>query len=118
LVVWGKANNLRLDREGLAYMRLGRVASWAWRDLSLFEVRRGRLRWGRKQVTLVTFAVPRDDRLSRFLRWAYAIGGSRPVSVIEDVYDAPPEEISRQLNDYRERVLRARPRRADTADRG
>jgi hypothetical protein len=118
LVVWGKANNLRLDREGFAYMRLGRVTRWAWRDLSAFEVRRGSLRWGRKQVALVTFAVPRDDRLSRFLRWAYALGGSRAVSVIEDVYDAPPEEIARQLNEYRERVLRARPRRSDAEDRG
>ena len=115
LVVWGKTNNLRLDHEGLAYMRLGRVVLWAWRDLSAVEVRRGKLRWGRKQVSLATFAVPRDDRLSRYLRWAYAIGGPQPVAVIEDVYDAPPEEIARQLNDYRQRVSRTRPRHGTSA---
>lgn len=104
LAAGGGANNLRLDRDGLTYVRLGRIAGWPWRELSSFDLRPGTMRWSRKEVPLITFALPRDDRLSRFLRWAYGIRGAQALAVIEDVYETPLGEIARQLSQYRERA--------------
>lgn len=104
MAVGGGTNQLRLDRAGLTYTRLGRPAGWPWRELSSIELRQGKLRWSRKPVTIITMALPRDDRLSRLLRWAYGLRAAGPLTVIEDVYETPLPEIARQLEDYRRRA--------------
>ncbi len=104
MAVGGGTNQLRLDRAGLTYTRLGRLAGWRWDELSSIELRQGKLWWSRKPVTLITMALPRDDRLSRLLRWAYGLRAAGPLTVVEDVYETPLPEIARQLEDYRRRA--------------
>lgn len=100
-----RSNALLLDAEGFTYKRLGRRRRWSWREISGFQLQSGKLRWSSNRAGLVTFTAPRDDKLSRLSRWAYGIGGSQPIVVIEDAFDTPVDEIVRWLNDFQRRAL-------------
>lgn len=89
----GGANHLEIDADGLTYRRLGLRQWYGWHELSGFELRSVALRWGWRKRTVILFSAPRDDRISRFVRWAYRIEGVLPRVVVEDVYEIATAEI-------------------------
>lgn len=101
LALSGVTNYLQVDEAGILYRRIGLKRFWPWAEIGSFELRSESPWWNRKRVSLILFTVPRDDRISAFLRWAYRIGGAQPRGVIEDVYDVPAGEIRERLDQYR-----------------
>lgn len=100
LVVSARMNHLEVDPSGLVYRRLGWRKTYGWHELGGFELRSAALRWGWKKRTVILFAAPRDDRISRFMRWAYRIDGALPRIVIEDVYDIAASELLATFQQY------------------
>ncbi len=101
LAVGGSFNYLEVGPAGLVYRRLGWRKTYGWHELAPFELHSARLRWSNTQRSIVLFAAPRDDRISRYMRWAYRIGGVQPRVVIEDVYDIAASEILAVLERHR-----------------
>ncbi len=101
LAVGGSFNHLEIGPAGLVYRRLGWLQRYGWHELAPFELHSARLRWSSTQRSIILFAAPRDDRISRYMRWAYRIGGLQPRVVIEDVYDIAASEILAVLEQHR-----------------
>lgn len=85
-------NQLSIHRHGLAITRRGRPHRWPWRDLSAFALSRK----SGKEV-IVTFALPDKP--------GWTVNQWGPKAMIEDIYDAPLEEIAARLNEYRARAV-------------
>lgn len=107
------ANYLDVDASALVYRRLGWRTRYGWHELASFELYTARLRWSGVPRSIIVFAAPRDDRISRYLRWAYRIGGIQPRIVIEDVYDIAVSEILAVLERHRRQGGRAARRAVD-----
>ncbi len=101
LAVGGSFNYLEVEPASLVYRRLGWRQRYGWHEVAPFELHSARLRWSSAQRSIVLFAAPRDDRISRYVRWAYRIGGVQPRVVIEDVYDIAASEILAVLEQHR-----------------
>ncbi len=93
LAVGGNLNYLEVTESGLVYRRLGRRATYAWHELARFELHEADLRWNSETLPIILFTATHDDRISRYMRWAYRIDGIEPRIVIEDVYDIAASEI-------------------------
>lgn len=98
-------NVLRLDPSGLVYLRQGKTYSWAWRDLSAFELHDFARPKLLRRLRAITFTAPGKDRSWRWLRRIYGLPKRPPAVVIEDVYDVPLTEITSTLNAHREQAL-------------
>jgi len=96
-------NYLEASDSGLVYRRLGWRRVFPWHELGQFESYDASLRWSRELLQVILFVAPEDDRLSRFLRWAYMIDGAQSRVVIEDVYEIAVSELLQ--------ILRRRSRR-------
>lgn len=95
------SNYLEVDATGLVYRRIGWRNTYGWHELASFELYSTPLRWSNVRRSIILFAAPRDDRISRYTRWAYSIGGIQPRIVIEDVYDVAVSEILAVLETHR-----------------
>ena len=102
LAVGGNFNYLEIAESGLVYRRLGRRTTYAWHELAQFDLHEASLRWNSETLPIILFSATHDDRISRYMRWAYRIDGIEPRIVIEDVYDIAASEILEVL----ERQLR------------
>ncbi len=90
---------LRLDDEGMTYGNLFGANRWPWRDLSAFALRRQS-----GANAYVTFALPgKTGWTVNQCPWERTAKG--PKAMIEDIYDAPLDEIAAKLNEYRDRAL-------------
>ena len=101
-----QAKALRLHKDGLVIERGRRRQRWSWKDLSEFRI----VRLKKRAVSalgskLLLFDASDSDFQSRVLRWHFGISSAGPTVVIEDIYDAPIDEIAARLNDYRARAL-------------
>ncbi len=101
-----QANALRLRKDGLVIERGRRRQRWSWKELSQFRV----LRLKKRAVPslgskLLIFDSSDSDFQSRVLQWHFGVSSARPAVVIEDIYDAPIDEIAARLNDYRAGAL-------------
>ena len=100
LAVGGGFNYLEVDPSGLVYRRLGWRKTYGWHELAGFELRSAALRWRGTKRSVILFTAPRDDRISRYMRWAYGIDGALPRIVIEDVYDIAVSELFATFQQY------------------
>lgn len=98
LAIGGNFNYLEIAESGLVYRRLGRRMTYAWHELSQFDLHKAALRWNSETLPIILFTATHDDRISRYMRWAYAIDGIEPRIVIEDVYDIAASEILELLD--------------------
>lgn len=105
LLVLPKFNQLRLDRDGLTVVRLGRKRHWAWRDLAILDLRPGWTKGYFGRRGLMALAATGGDWPSRFLRRWYGLAAAGPAFIVEDTYAIPLERIAGRLNEYRDLVL-------------
>jgi hypothetical protein len=98
-------NNLRLDADGLAYLRAGKSLRWPWGDVSAFDLRLASSKRLLGRRRFITFAAPGNDWTWHLVRYVYALPKHPPLFIIEDVYESPLDEIAATLNEYRERAL-------------
>ncbi len=93
-------NYLLLDQSGLSYMRRGKSRHWPWSMLPGFKTV---LRYRQIQ-----FVLPEGEiEPKRRGRWIHEVTPDGPVVAIQDIYDAPLDEIAAKLNEYRDRALGA-----------
>lgn len=100
-----KDNFLRLDVQGLTYVRDGASRTWSWRDLDQIALHDGRPIWLRPFGRFITVAIPDDDGEPRVLRRLCRLWRRRPTLMIADIYLAPLEEVAAKMRAYRERAL-------------
>jgi len=94
--------SLRLDEAGLTYTYARRdfrsCRHWSWSELSAFE---------RDDVAgpRIRFRLPKlDPEQARRDPWVREVTPEGAVVVVQDIYDAPLDEIAARLNDYRARA--------------
>lgn len=92
-------NYLRLEPTGVVLARMGIKRRWPWAGISGVELRTGKFFWRKQGRSYVSFAVRRDDPLSRFARWCYGVSRARPTVILEDIYDTRPEALARALTE-------------------
>lgn len=93
---------LQLDNEELKSHGMGRhLRQWRWDELSAFKLQ------GRWIFRHILFAVPGLGRANWLTEFKAANLGlpEGPLAKIEDIYDAPLDEIAATLNEYREQAL-------------
>ena len=106
-------NFMALDDAGLRYVRTGVALRWPWCDLPAFSVTVHP--YGARVVELRPPAA-RGLR-SRLALWAVWLADGRfaaghRVIRLSDIYDAPLDQITAKLNDYRARALADAPGQA------
>ncbi len=98
-------NFLRIDETGLTFARFGKSRTWVWPELSPFERDHSFAR--------IKFLLPDlEPERARRDRWVHEVTPKGAMVVVRDIYDAPLDEITAKLNDYRDRALADAPRPA------
>lgn len=91
---------LALDEQGLTHAEgRFRIRRWRWNELSTFKLER---RWARREIV---FTVPGEAGPITLYEASRRALPDGPLVRIQDIYDAPPEEIAASLNEFRERAL-------------
>lgn len=85
---------LKLQDEGLTYGNIFRAHRWPWTALSAFAMSRRE-----NNELIITFAIPGKP--------GWLLNQLDGKAMIEDVYDAPLEEIAARLNAYRARAAQS-----------
>ncbi len=96
-------NFLLLDPSGLSYARSGECRHWPWTALPAFKMV--------LKCRQIHFLLPKDEMGSqRRDSWIHEVTPDGPVAAIQDIYDAPIDQIAAKLNKYRDQA-RGRPKK-------
>jgi hypothetical protein len=96
-------SSLRLDEVGLTYVRRQADRHWYWSEFSAFEC-------DSSGVPRIRFHLPDlDPEQARRDPWVQEVTPAGAMVVVRDIYDAPLDEITAKLNEYREQTLAAAP---------
>lgn len=89
---------LQIDQTGLNYMRHGKSRSWAWNELSGFNLA--------SKYRRIEFLLPgADGKAAKHDSWVHETTPDGPIAVIKDIYDASLDDIAATLNAYREQAI-------------
>lgn len=91
---------LQIDKTGLNFTRHGESRFWAWSELSGFKQK--------PKYRRIEFVLPGvDAEAAKRDPWVHEATPVGPMVVIQDIYDAPLDDILATLNAYREQAVGA-----------